>query len=80
MRELTQLSACLNAPKTLYAVVVQSSMWRPTVPHLVPGESPVEKGLEVMRLHSNGLAVLLYGCCKVALLAEAVATSMMLIG
>jgi len=47
--------------------------------YLVPWEAPVEEGFEVLRLKSNGLAVLLNGSGKVALLAQAVALAMVLI-
>ena len=48
--------------------------------HLVQGEAPVEQRLEVVAVQLDGLAVLLDGCSKVALLAKGVPSRMVLVG
>ena len=48
--------------------------------HLVKGEAPVEQRLEVVAVQLNGLAVLLNGCSKVALLAKGIPSRMVLVG
>ena len=48
--------------------------------HLVEGEAPVEQRLEVVAVELDGLAVLLNGCSKVALLAKGIPSRMVLVG